>query len=164
MTGTLDRRQFLRAAAAGGAAVVLSSAFGTPSARAAGGLRVYVLVVDGCRPDEITPVLTPRLHALKSSGTWFAVARSLPVMETIPNHVMMMTGVRPDRSGVPANSVYDRAEGVVRDLDRPTDLHFPTLLERLGETGRTTGSVLSCLLYTSPSPRDLSTSRMPSSA
>jgi hypothetical protein len=143
MTATLDRRQFLRAAAAGGAAVVLSSAFGTPSARAAGGLRVYVLVVDGCRPDEITPVLTPRLHALKSSGTWFAAARSLPVMETIPNHVMMMTGVRPDRFGVPANSVYDRAEGVVRDLDRPTDLQFPTLLERLGETGRTTGSVLS---------------------
>lgn len=143
MTATLDRRQFLRAAAAGGAAVVLSSAFGAPAARASGGLRVYVLVVDGCRPDEITPVLTPRLHALKSAGTWFAGARSLPVMETIPNHVMMMTGVRPDRSGVPANSVYDRAEAVVRDLDRPTDLRFPTLLERLRASGRTTGSVLS---------------------
>ena len=64
-------------------------------------------------------------------------------METIPNHVMMMTGVRPDRSGVPANAVYDRAEGVVRDLDRPTDLRFPTLLERLNATGRTTGTVLS---------------------
>jgi hypothetical protein len=143
MTATLDRRQFLRAAATGGAAVVLSSAFGAPTARASGGLRMYVLVVDGCRPDEITPVLTPRLHALKSAGTWFAAARSLPVMETIPNHVMMMTGVRPDRSGVPANSVYDRAEGVVRDLDRATDLRFPTLLERLRDTGRTTGSVLS---------------------
>jgi hypothetical protein len=143
MTAALGRRQFLRAAAAGGAAVVLSSAFGAPAARAAGGLRVYVLVVDGCRPDEITPVLTPRLHGLKTGGTWFAAARSLPVMETIPNHVMMMTGVRPDRSGVPANSIYDRAEAVVRDLDRPTDLRFPTLLERLRETGRTTGSVLS---------------------
>jgi hypothetical protein len=117
---------------------------GAPSARATGGgLRVYVLVVDGCRPEEITPVLTPRLHALKTGGTWYAAARSLPVMETIPNHVMMMTGVRPDRSGVPANSIYDRAEGVVRDLDRPTDLRFPTLLERLNASGRTTGSVLS---------------------
>ena len=29
---------------------------------------------------------------------------------------------------------------------------------------RTTGSPICCLLYTSPSPRDLSTSRMPSSA
>jgi Type I phosphodiesterase / nucleotide pyrophosphatase len=102
-----------------------------------------VLVIDGCRPDEIDPLLTPRLHALRSAGTAFPAARSLPVMETIPNHVMMMTGVRPDRSGVPANSIYDRAEGVVRDLDRPTDLRFSTLLERLPTTGRTTGSVLS---------------------
>lgn len=64
-------------------------------------------------------------------------------METIPNHVMMMTGVRPDRSGVPANSVYDRAAAVVLDLDRPTDLRFPSLLDRLREKDFTTGSVLS---------------------
>lgn len=105
--------------------------------------RVYVLVVDGCRPDEITPQLTPRLDTLRTQGVNFPAARSLPVMETIPNHVMMMTGVRPDRSGVPANAIYDRAEGVVRDLDRPGDLRFPTLLERLQEGGLTTGSVLS---------------------
>ena len=139
----LDRRQFLRVATAGGAAVVLSTALGSRPARAADGLRVYVLVVDGCRPEEISPVLTPRLHALRGGGTWFPAARSLPVMETIPNHVMMMSGVRPDRSGVPANSVFDRGEGVVRDLDRPVDLRFPTLLERLSGGGRTTGTVLS---------------------
>ena len=143
MSAVLDRRRFLQVATAGGAAVVLSTALGTRPARATGLLRVYVLVVDGTRPDEITPVLTPRLHALKSDGTWFPAARSLPVMETIPNHVMMMTGVRPDRSGVPANAVFDRREGVVRDLDRPTDLRFPTLLEQLNATGRTTGTVLS---------------------
>ena len=38
------------------------------------------------------------------------------------------------------------------------DLGIP-LLERSGRT-----VILTCLLYTSPSPRDLSTSRMPSSA
>jgi hypothetical protein len=141
---TPGRRQFLQFAAAGGAAVVLSAAPGTAwAAPAAGRTRTYVLVVDGCRPDEITTTLTPRLAGLRAAGTNFPAARSLPVMETIPNHVMMMTGVRPDRSGVPANSVYDRAEGVVRDLDRPTDLHFPTLLERLQEQGLTTASVLS---------------------
>ena len=32
------------------------------------------------------------------------------------------------------------------------------------QKGSSTGGVSSCLLYTSPSPRDLSTSRMPSSA
>ncbi len=139
----LDRRQFLQATTAGGLAVVLSSALGAPPARATSRLRVYVLVVDGTRPDEVTPALMPNLARLRAQGTWFPAARSLPVMETIPNHVMMMTGVRPDRSGVPANSVYDRAEAAVRDLDRPTDLRFPTLLERLNATGRTTGTVLS---------------------
>ena len=147
-----DRRQFLTLAAAGGASILLSAAAGhalPASAREVAAkaptprTRVYVLVVDGCRPDEITPQLTPRLAALRSAGTNFPAARSLPVMETIPNHVMMMTGVRPDRSGVPANAIYDRAEAVVRDLDRPTDLRFPTLLERLREKGFTTGSVLS---------------------
>lgn len=141
---TAGRRQFLQLAAAGGAAVLLSSAPGAAwAAPATGRTRTYVLVVDGCRPDEITPALTPRLAALRAAGTNFPAARSLPVMETIPNHVMMMTGVRPDRSGVPANAIFDRAEGAVRDLDRPTDLRFATLLERLQERGLTTGSVLS---------------------
>lgn len=143
-----DRRQFLRLAGAGSAAVVLSAAPGTSWAGPATNpgtarTRTYVLVVDGCRPDEITPELTPRLAALRTQGTNFPAARSLPVMETIPNHVMMMTGVRPDRSGVPANSVYDPAEGAARDMDRETDLRFPTLLERLRDSGLTTASVLS---------------------
>ena len=142
MTAALDRRTFLKVGAAGGATVVLSSA-AAGTAYAATRKRAYVLVVDGCRPDEITSDLTPNLAALRSDGTDFPRARSLPVMETIPNHVMMMTGVRPDRSGVPANSVYDRDEQAVRDLDRPADLRFPTLLERMGRHGLTTGTVLS---------------------
>ncbi|TDL32112.1 alkaline phosphatase family protein [Arthrobacter nitrophenolicus] len=143
-----DRRQFLRLAGSGSAAVVLSAAPGTAWASpttnpGTARTRTYVLVVDGCRPDEITPGLTPRLAALRAEGTNFPAARSLPVMETIPNHVMMMTGVRPDRSGVPANSVFDPAEGAARDMDRETDLRFPTLLERLRASGLTTASVLS---------------------
>jgi hypothetical protein len=140
------RRQILRWGAMGGAAVVLS---GPPEAAWAKPksvqerVRAYVMVVDGCRPDEITAALTPRLAALREAGTTYPAARSLPVMETIPNHVMMMTGARPDRTGVPANKIYDRAEGVQRDLDRPTDLRFPTIIERLNQTGRTTGTVLS---------------------
>lgn len=139
-----SRRTFLRLAGAAGASVVISAAAGaTWRAGAAERPRVYVLVTDGCRPDEITASLTPNLHELREAGTWYPNARSMPVMETIPNHVMMMTGVRPDRSGVPANSVFDRGEGAVRDLDRPGDLRFPTLIERLNAAGGTTGTVLS---------------------
>jgi predicted AlkP superfamily pyrophosphatase or phosphodiesterase len=142
--GATSRRTFLRAAGALGGVVVLSAAAGAPLAAAAGTrTRVYVLVTDGCRPDEVTADLTPNLHALRQAGTWYPNARSLPVMETIPNHVMMMSGVRPDRSGVPANAVFDRLEGAVRDLDRPTDLRFPTVIERLNAAAYRTGTVLS---------------------
>ena len=63
---------------------------------------------------------------------------------------------------------------VAMHTDRPLDFSsFPSLLLiatilRLGLNVASTRVVLSeghtCLLYTSPSPRDLSTSRMPSSA
>jgi len=142
-SGAMDRRRFLEVAGAGGAAVVLSSALGADWAAAATARRVYVLVVDGCRPDEIDQTLTPRLYALRAGGMHYPNARSLPVMETIPNHTMMMAGTRPDRTGVPANSVYDRSAQAIRDLDRPSDLRAPTVLERLQALGVTTGSVLS---------------------
>lgn len=137
------RRRFLQVGAAGGAAYLFSSAVGAPPAAARSRRRAYVLVVDGCKPGEITAARTPNLALLRDHGTNFPRARSMPIMETIPNHVMMMTGVRPDRSLVPANSVYDRTEQTVRDLDRPTDLAFPTVIERLNRHGYTTGTVLS---------------------
>lgn len=139
----LSRRSLLTVSGAAGASFLFSTALGAAPAQAKGKRRVYVLVVDGCRPGEITPTLTPRLAALRANGRNYPAAQALPVMETIPNHVMMMTGVRPDRSGVPANSVYDRTEKTVRDLDRPTDLRFPTVLQRLRKAGYTTGTVLS---------------------
>jgi arylsulfatase A-like enzyme len=143
-TGSTTRRRFLQVGAASGAALVFSSALG-PAAQAGprGRKRAYVLVVDGCKPGEITAARTPNLALLRDHGTNFPRARSMPIMETIPNHVMMMTGVRPDRSGVPANSVYDRTEQSVRNLDRPADLGFPTVIERLNRHGYTTGTVLS---------------------
>src|SRR5688500_5144072 len=67
----------------------------------------------------------------------------MPIMETIPNHTMMMAGVRPDRTGVPANEVYDAELGDVRTMDRPSDLRFPTVIKRLNRAGFTTGTVLS---------------------
>ena len=105
--------------------------------------RAYVVVIDGCRPDEIDEGVTPRLQALRDGGMRFPRASSMPVMETIPNHVMMMSGVRPDRTGVPANSIFDRSIGAVRTLDRPTDLRGKTVIERLNKRGYRTGTVLS---------------------
>jgi hypothetical protein len=102
-----------------------------------------VIVIDGCRPDEIDGAVTPNLRALRRGGHWFPQASSLPVMETIPNHVMMMTGVRPDRTGVPANTIYDRSLQSVRTMDRASDIRTGTVIERLNRNGFTTGTVLS---------------------
>ena len=144
-TGELNRRSFLKVSSAAGASLLFSAALGAPGASAAVARkrRAYVLVVDGARPGEIGSGLMPNLEALRDGGMNFPSARSMPIMETIPNHVMMMTGVRPDRSGVPANAIYDRDAKAIRDLDRPSDLRFPTVIERLNKQGFTTGTVLS---------------------
>ncbi len=135
-----NRRTFLQVAGVSGAALAFSSAPGAAYA-ASTTKRAYVLVVDGCRPGEIDEMAN--LKALRDGGTWYPAARSLPVMETLPNHVMMMTGCRPDRNGVPANSIYDRTDGAIRDCSRPTDIRVRTIIEQLNASGRTTGTVLS---------------------
>ena len=134
-----SRRTFVTAGAAG----LLFSSVASPALAARGRKRAYVLVVDGCRPDEITPGLTPTLAALREGGLDHPRAMSLPIMETIPNHVMMMTGLRPDRTGVPANLIYDRARRKTRDMDRPRDIRCRTVIGRLNGAGFTTGTVLS---------------------
>ena len=60
------------------------------------------------------------------------------------------------------------------ELSVTTDIHLPAQAAAVGEVcqliqipaflARQTDLLIACLLYTSPSPRDLSTSRMPSSA
>ena len=65
---------------------------------------------------------------------------------------------------------YDTNMNPTRDLEGVAlremlaDLSFKQVLEIGCGTGKNTAWLLTCLLYTSPSPRDLSTSRMPSSA
>ena len=49
------------------------------------------------------------------------------------------------------------------DLVKPQNV-VPTTVEIVDIAGLVKGASKGCLLYTSPSPRDLSTSRMPSSA
>ena len=68
----------------------------------------------------------------------------------------------------------DRLEEVKLELENPDVWSDPDKAQSLGkervqldnlcETFSKSSSILSCLLYTSPSPRDISGSRMPSSA
>ena len=80
-----------------------------------------------------------------------------------------------DRDAI-AQRAYARIDEIVADAKRETGRGMWTLFERelrrfwtvAGQTiispVITTMLYFLCLLYTSPSPRDLSTSRMPSSA
>ena len=62
--------------------------------------------------------------------------------------------------GDPTQKMLQRVYGTTWPGKKDLDAH----LQRLEEAKKRDHRVLGCLLYTSPSPRDLSTSRMPSSA
>ena len=72
---------------------------------------------------------------------------------------------------IPYEKLYERGyRGIIFDVDNtlvphgaPADARAIELFERLRAIGFST-CILSCLLYTSPSPRDAHESRMPSSA
>lgn len=140
-TNQLSRRTLVTTSAGAVFATALTSA--GAAAEPLGRKRAYVLVVDGCKPREITPTLTPNLAALRDGGIHYPRAKSQPIMETIPNHVMMMTGLRPRHTGVPANKIYDRELGEVRTMDRPRDIKARTVIQRLNRAGFTTATVLS---------------------
>lgn len=74
--------------------------------------RVYLLSLDGLRPDEVA--LMPFLQSLADEGTYYTESRAVMVAETIPNHVSMVTGAYPDRTGIVANNfpVPGRAENL----------------------------------------------------
>lgn len=145
-----SRRQVLSAGAAvvaGMGALVLTeppAATARPVRPPVDDLDVYVLVTDGMRPDELNPRQAPTLHRWAGEGTRFTTARARMVAETLPNHAAMMTGVTAERNGVPANEIWERGAADSRTLDRPSDLRYPTVLERVRrEAGLPTASVLS---------------------
>ena len=60
-----------------------------------------------------------------------------------------------EQKGIKNHTNYDERCTTAQMLQEDGRLTMPMLIDRMDN---------SCLLYTSPSPRDLSTSRMPSSA
>ena len=111
-----------------------------------GPLRVYVITVDGLKPDEVTPELTPNLWALRSGGTWYDQARAVFPAETLPNHVAMMTGVQPERNGVLGNQFFVpnkiNSERRTRHyMQHPFFLESDTLVTRLERSCADDGGV-----------------------
>lgn len=71
---------------------------------------VTILVsIDGFRADYLDRGITPNLSRLAATGAKAAMRPSFP-STTFPNHYAIVTGLRPDRNGIVANSMEDAAK------------------------------------------------------
>lgn len=113
----LDRRAFLRGSAAVGGALVMGAApsgiWARPAHAETGSVRVYLVVVDGLRPDQVARM--PQLAELAEQGTYYTAGRAGMVAETGPNHTAMVTGMRAARNGHPGNAVPGLPEKIGED-------------------------------------------------
>ena len=81
-------------------------------AEPAGGGRAtfnIVLVLDGLRPDAITPEETPNLWRLRQEGVNFTNGHAVFPTVTRVNATAIATGTYPDRNGILGNRIYVRA-------------------------------------------------------
>jgi len=112
-------------------------------------MRFVMIVLDGLRPDLVSPALMPALSALLARGVRFAEARSVFPSETRVATPSLVTGCRPAGHGMVANTVFDAAlapDRLLRTKDA-ADFHVLsagaesplqrlTMGERLGAAGR----------------------------
>ena len=129
-----SRRTFLQAGAAG---LLFSTAAGAP-ALAAGSQRkrAYVLVIDGCRPDELDSGLTPHLAALRDGGLRFPRRRvdAGHGDDPQPRDDDDRAAPGPHRRAGELR-LRPRSSSAVRDLDQATDIRSDTVIERLNRHG-----------------------------
>src|ERR1051325_878367 len=67
---------------------------------------VVVLVIDGLRPDSITPDVTPNLDRLKKTGVWYNRSHSIFPTVTRANTATIATGTLPAQHGIVSNALY----------------------------------------------------------
>jgi len=110
---------------------------------------VIVFVVDGLRPDAITPETTPTLHRLRAEGVDFASSHAVFPTVTRVNAAALSTGAQPAASGIVGNQMFVPVVEPLRAFDTGSHLNLmkldaatgggllgaPTLAERLHAHG-----------------------------
>jgi arylsulfatase A-like enzyme len=126
-----------------------------------------VLIIDGLRPDYITPSVMPRLHALGQRGVFFNAHHSVFPTVTRVNSSSIATGAYPERHGLLGNTVYsaniagnsvntsNHEELEAMENAEGTLLTAPTLSELLSRAGKkllviSAGSTGSAMLLNHP--------------
>src|SRR5262245_8315788 len=100
------RRRFLRLSELGVIGAIITTVFIGGSAIAGNATLNMVLVLDGLRPDSITPEETPNLWRLRHEGVNFINGHSVFPTVTRTNATSIGTGSYPYRHGMFGNQVY----------------------------------------------------------
>lgn len=105
---------------------------------------VYVVVIDGMDGDRVdegkAPFISSLLAGQGARATYYRESRSVMVAETNPNHVAMMTGAYPSRSGV-----YSNAFAVYHPVDDGDSCHASGPVDLSKRPTQTTGESATCL-------------------
>ena len=112
---------------AGAAALFLALAAGPALAQAPRPAPLTILIsIDGFRSDYLQRGVTPNIAALAADGARaVAMHPSFPSL-TFPNHYTLVTGLRPDRSGIVDNNMEDpRKPGVTFGMSKIDISHDP---------------------------------------
>jgi predicted AlkP superfamily pyrophosphatase or phosphodiesterase len=104
-TGGPTTMQRTLAAAVGAVMLTFLATSPAPAGNAALNL---VLVLDGLRPDSITPEDTPNLWRLRQEGVNFLNSHAVFPTVTRVNAAAIATGTYPDRNGIFGNTIYVR--------------------------------------------------------
>ncbi len=93
---------------------------------------VIVFVVDGLRPDAITPEDTPTLFRLRAEGVDFTNGHAVVPTVTRVNAAALATGTQPGANGILGNQIYVPAVDPRRALNTGDHRHLRRLDEATG--------------------------------
>jgi predicted AlkP superfamily pyrophosphatase or phosphodiesterase len=65
---------------------------------------VVLFLIDGLRPEAITPETMPHVWSLKEKGRWTLTARTVMPSSTLPCHMSLFHSVPPERHGIVTNT------------------------------------------------------------
>src|SRR5262245_20872519 len=92
-------------------------ALATPLAQAPDKHTQLVIIVDGLRPDQVTPQVMPRLFRLGQRGIVFGAHHSVFPTVTRVNASSFVTGTYPETHGLLGNTIYVPSVDATRGLD-----------------------------------------------
>jgi predicted AlkP superfamily pyrophosphatase or phosphodiesterase len=101
---------------------------------------VVLVSLDGTRPVDVTPAVTPRLAGLAERGAVADRMTGVVPTNTFPSHASLVTGVAPERHGLVNNVFEDPEKGVFRKQDIATWIEVEPLWSMLERAGLRTAS------------------------